>query len=167
MLLSHPLRGVGAGNFAHTIGQYNREHEGRDAHNTYVTCAAEYGFPGIALFLVLMANGGRLLWRVWKRAAELPEKEGNFVLGLSCGFLASLAAYAVYGMTGTLLYFEAMWWMLAIPVCLSRAVENALGVRGTSDLVREAAKSRARRVLANREPCQLGVPEHPAHDRAR
>jgi len=29
-----------------------------------------------------------------------------------------------YGMTGTLLYTEYAWWLLALPICLERALAN-------------------------------------------
>ena len=46
MLMDHPL-GVGPGNFYQHIGEYAPNHAGRDAHNTFVRCAGELGFPGL------------------------------------------------------------------------------------------------------------------------
>jgi len=126
MLMSNPL-GVGPGNFHQSIGKYTGgRFNGSDAHSTYVRCACDLGFPGLALLGMLILNAARSLRRSMKQAHELPGELQNRVLWMSYGAAASLGALLTYGLTATLIYFEAFWWVLALPICISRATENAL-----------------------------------------
>jgi len=59
-----------------------------------------------------------------KEAHRLPAEQGRQVLWASFGALTGLVAMLTYGLTGTLLYTEYLWWMLALPVCLARIVNN-------------------------------------------
>jgi hypothetical protein len=71
---------------------------------------------------------GNALWtvrRVLRQTDQLPEDLQMTFQWTACGIGASVAAYATYGLTGHLLYLEAMWWYLMMPVCLERAFENA------------------------------------------
>ena len=111
MILSNPL-GVGAGNFQQAIGQYAPEYENRDAHNTYLRCAAELGFLGIAMFIVLIVNTFLSLKRTMSLARELPETQQNQLIYIAHAFIVSLCAFLVCGITITLLYNEACWWLL-------------------------------------------------------
>ena len=38
--------------------------------------------------------------------------------------MVSLVAILACGVTITLIYLESLWWLLAMPVCLTRVVEN-------------------------------------------
>jgi putative inorganic carbon (HCO3(-)) transporter len=124
IVMDHPL-GVGPGNFFQTIGEYIPEYEGRDAHNTFVRCATELGLPGLAVLCALVLNAALTLRRTMKWAEVLPRKERSETLWASYGMACALAAVVVHGLTHTLLYTEFFWWFLALPVCLTRAVENA------------------------------------------
>jgi len=123
MISDHPF-GVGAGNFYQNIGRYAPAYKDRDAHNTYVRCAAELGLQGIALLLALIVNAVLMLKQIRRKVAELPDKyRTGFQLALS-GAAASLAVFIVAGLTGTMLYFEVFWWWLLLPVCLKRCLDN-------------------------------------------
>jgi len=123
MLMANPL-GVGTGNFYQNIGKYAPEHPGRDAHNTFVRCAGELGFPGLIIFVALVLNAFRMLRNIIKRAKDLPDEYRHEVTWYGVGMATALGAFLTYGMTGTLIYTEYLWWMLAMPVCLWRTVEN-------------------------------------------
>jgi putative inorganic carbon (HCO3(-)) transporter len=123
MTKDHPF-GIGAGNFFQTISRYNPLHVGRDTHNTYLRCAAEVGVPGIALLLLLIFNAFRCLWRLFRDVRELPGGQSGQTLYVAYGLLVSLVACLVGCITMTLLYVEFLWWLLALPVCLERAVAN-------------------------------------------
>ena len=58
---SHPLLGVGIGCYREANMRYAPQLGERDAHNTYVSLAAEIGFPGLLLWLGLV---GSVLTRV-------------------------------------------------------------------------------------------------------
>lgn len=125
MLSANPM-GVGIGNFYQNIGRYAPMHRGRDAHSTFVRCACELGVLGITVFILLVANAVRILIGIIKRTRVMPEKYGKHILWMSYGSLTALAALLTYGLTGTAIYMEALWWMLVMPVCLSRAVDNLI-----------------------------------------
>jgi len=124
MLMDNPL-GVGPGNFYWHIGRYAPDHPYRDAHNTFVRCAGELGFPGLFLLIAILLNAVRLLVKVMREAGALDCPEGRSLQWISFGSGTCLTAVLTYGMTGTLVYTEFLWWFLLMPVCLNRALENA------------------------------------------
>lgn len=141
MLMAHPLLGVGPGNFYQNIGNYQPLHPGRDAHNTLVRCAGELGLVGLSIFVGIIFNAFLILRKCIRDASVFPpEVEKDFQL-MSLGYLAALAALLAYGMTGTLVYTEYLWWLLIIPVCMQRAFNNEIEAQrllpATSDTLGE------------------------------
>ncbi len=125
MIKDHPF-GVGAGNFMQYIGRYSEQFKGRDAHNTYVRCAAEMGLPGFALLLFLIANAVVMLRKIQHRIVQLPQEKRTEYQMVGSALAASLGVFVVCGFTGTMLYIEAFWWWLLLPVCLQRCLDNQL-----------------------------------------
>lgn len=125
MLKANPL-GVGAGNFYQKIGSYATQHAGRDAHNTFVRCYSELGIQGFAILIMLIVNAFLTIRRCLRRAEELPEEERNGFTYAGYGLALALVTLLACGVTVTLLYVEILWWVLALPVCLERALENRL-----------------------------------------
>lgn len=123
MIADNPL-GVGPGNFYQFIGKYARQHPGRDAHNTFIRCTAELGLLGMATVLMLLGSGVWSMRRLMKRAGRLPEPYKEQVVYTSYAIITSICSLVGCFMTMTLLYMEAVWWILLLPVCLQRAVEN-------------------------------------------
>jgi len=123
MLAANP-QGVGAGNFQQEIGRYAPKHPNRDAHSTYLRCAAELGLVGIGLLLALLANAVVRLGRVVRQSADLLVPEGTRLAYASYGLLLSLIVFAVTGIFGSLIYVEGFWWMLAMPVCVVRVYDS-------------------------------------------
>jgi putative inorganic carbon (hco3(-)) transporter len=123
MLKDHPW-GIGAGNFFQAIGRYNRDRAGMDAHNGFVRCYTELGIQGLLIFIALIGNALWTLRRAIKETRQLPEEEQKTAMWLSYGLAISLVVVLTDTMTVTLLYVEALWWLLMLPVCLDRAVEN-------------------------------------------
>jgi len=149
LLKDHPF-GVGAGNFFQVIGRYNDRCVGRDAHNTFVRCYSELGVQGLLVFLALIGNAIWVLRRVWREAALLPEESQKHVMWLSYGFAISLATALACSMTVTLVYVEALWWLMVLPVCLERAVANlkadtAIPVRLPAAAGKAGGRARSRR----------------------
>jgi hypothetical protein len=124
MFAAHPVFGVGPGNFYQNIGIYQPLRPGRDAHNTLVRCAGELGAIGLGLFVLIVLNAFRLCWQCMRQAETFPVDIAKDFQLMTLGFMACLAAMLAYGMTGTLLYTEYLWWLLIMPVALQRAVEN-------------------------------------------
>ncbi len=123
MLAANPL-GVGVGNFYQRIGRYAPGHPRRDAHNTYLRCACELGLQGIAVFIALLISAFLLAKRAIGRAHELPAKSRANAEYLYFGIVVSICTFLGSFITMSLIYFEGMWWVLALPVCLYRVVAN-------------------------------------------
>ena len=123
MIMDKPL-GVGAGNFYQNIGQYVPNAKNRDAHNTYIRCAAELGLHGFALLTILIVNSALMIKNIKHQIAALPGKfrtEPQLIIG---SLAASFTVFIVAGLTGTMLYLESFWWWLLLPVCLQRCINN-------------------------------------------
>jgi O-antigen ligase len=123
MLLDNPL-GVGSGNFQQTIGRYVPQHPNRDAHNMFIRCGAELGFPGLIMMVALIIGTFVSLARTLRWAVAAHPAEESRVVFIAYGLRLSLVIFLVSGMFGTLFYMEAFWWLLALPICLTRVVGN-------------------------------------------
>jgi putative inorganic carbon (HCO3(-)) transporter len=147
MIKDNPM-GVGAGNFMQNIGYYSRQGtirdipiNNRDAHNTYIRCAAELGLQGIALLLVLIINAVVMLRKIQRRAAKLPPVYRAEFQMVGSAIAASLAVFIFSGLTSTLLYMEALWWWLLLPVCLQRCLHNQLAEIAEKEKPEETSRS--------------------------
>ncbi len=98
----HPVLGVGIGGYREANARYAPLLGEHDAHNTYVSLAAEMGFPGLLLWLGLV---GSVLAQVRRRRAHLEADDRTIqvlwieraVIGfLVAGFFASYAALTVF-----------------------------------------------------------------------
>jgi O-antigen ligase len=138
MIKEYPM-GVGIGQFEHEIGAYLDPgvRHSPDAHNTYVLCAAETGFPGLAAFLLTLGAAWYTLARLSRRVRTRLSDPDQFELMIYASRL-SLIVYMVGGLFTSRFYTEGMWMLIMLPACLARAVENELRVE-----VREEAKLRS------------------------
>ena len=118
-------QGVGPGNFFSAIRRYNPEFAGRDAHSTFARCWAELGVAGFLLLVALMVNAVLVSRRAMQRAMDLPPPHREQVLYAGYAVAVGLCMMLGCGVTVTLLYTEALWWFLLLPVCVQRVVENA------------------------------------------
>jgi len=71
MVATHPLTGIGLGNFKPEVEVYAADHANLDhiAHNAYLEIAAEMGLPALAVFALAVVFSLRSLARVAKAAA--------------------------------------------------------------------------------------------------
>jgi O-antigen ligase len=122
MWMDYPM-GVGAGSFYTVVGRYNPAYIGRDCHNTYIRCASELGVLGILCLMALIYNAFVTLRRV-NRLAYGTRLEQD-VTWDSYALQVGLLVFLVPGMFIGLTYIEETWWILALPVCLERAVLHA------------------------------------------
>lgn len=123
LIVNNP-QGVGTGNWYQTIGKYNPKFDQRDSHSTYVKLAAEQGLLGALVFVVIVFNAFRTLRRVSIRSASLPTELSNYFQHLALGCKAGLAGMLLSGTFITILYMEALWWFLVLPVCLERTLND-------------------------------------------
>lgn len=167
----NPL-GVGPENFSQMLPKYNPEIGrttiaeqvvGRDAHNTIIRCAVELGVPGVALLLGMIVWAFVLTARNIRRAMHLPQPQRwkSQFTALTLG--VSLAIFVCAGLTVTLLYVEAMWWLLALPVCMGRCLENQIEEMTPVPLpplqftAKDAKKKRQYRKRRSKEKTQVQV----------
>jgi len=99
MILAHPLTGVGLGNYSAILpGYWSNElrdliisgtaRTAENAHNDYLSLAAEAGLPALAVFLALV---GMVLWSAWKTTRREPD-------ALQTAALASLFTLCLYSL---------------------------------------------------------------------
>lgn len=124
MIMDYPL-GVGPGNWYQTIGRYDPKYSFRDSHSTYIKLAAEQGWLGTVLFVIIAVNAFLILHRVRRRSENLPPELLKDFQYLALGFTLSLAGFLLCCALITLLYMEALWWFLVLPVCLERSLDEA------------------------------------------
>jgi putative inorganic carbon (hco3(-)) transporter len=107
---SNPVLGVGIGGYLEANARYAPQLGAHDAHNTYVSLAAEMGLPGLLLWLGLV---GSVLAQVRRRRAHLEADDRliqvlwieRAVIGfLVAGFFASYA-----GITMFYLFLGILW----------------------------------------------------------
>ena len=125
MFADNPF-GIGIGNWYQTIGYYIPEYEAKDSHNTYVKCAVELGVQGILVYVLFIFIAFLQLRQVRKISATLPQSVGDDLVLCSFGLTVSLAIILTCGLTITLIYTEIIWILLMLPVCLRRALDNAM-----------------------------------------
>ena len=127
---SHPVLGVGIGCYREANARFAPQLGERDAHNTYVSLAAEMGFPGLLLWLGLV---GSVLIQVRRRHALLEADDRTIqvlwieraVIGyLVAGFFGSYA-----GLTIFYLFLGFLW-----------AASNVLGADTTEPSVLAARR---------------------------
>jgi putative inorganic carbon (hco3(-)) transporter len=123
MASDHP-QGVGPGNFGQFAGLYNSKYKDRDVHSTYLRCYAELGIPGSLLFLGLIVQAVAVSKRTIQKAYGLPPEHRAGILLPSFGLAVGLFMMLGCGLTVTLLYTEALWWFLLMPLCVERAADN-------------------------------------------
>ena len=132
---SHPVLGVGIGCYRDANARYAPQLGERDAHNTYISLAAEMGFPGLLLWLGLV---GSVLKQVRRRRALL-EADDRTIQAL--WIQRAVIGYLVAGFFGTYAGLTLFYLFLGI----LWAASNVLGSDTT-----ESSTPRPRRVLRAR-----------------
>jgi hypothetical protein len=85
------------------------------------------GVQGGIVFLSMVALSVQLLQRS-SRLAELSEEPLETQM-LAYGFLVALVTYFITALGTQRFYCESFWWVLALPLCLYRAVLAEAGAR--------------------------------------
>ncbi len=123
MWKANPL-GVGIGNFTRLIDRYPPASFPIDAHNTFVLCFAELGILGILVFMTILYSAQKQIKRLKRTVAAHAHLQW---LALDLFALeVSIISFLVGGLTVSRFYCEMLWCLLAIPICLERAVANDL-----------------------------------------
>lgn len=125
MLKDNPL-GVGVGQFERNIGRYAPEGadiNDRDAHNTFVLCAAETGILGLLALIGTMVAAWLTLGTLNRKARNKLASPDLYRMLIFANRLA-IIVYVSSGMFVSRFYTEGMWMLVVLPVCISRAIEN-------------------------------------------
>jgi len=138
MVKDNPF-GVGIGQFRNQIGRYasdDRLH-GRDAHNSFVLCAAETGVLGLSAYLGALTIAWLTLGRANRRLRKVTNRDRLSLL-IFANRLA-LLVYIIGGLFVSRFYTEGAWLFVILPACLDRAVENEIRVevRQTTALLKQ------------------------------
>lgn len=124
MFKTNPF-GVGVGQFHWQVKRYSDalENTSRDAHNSFVLCAGELGVVGLLAYVGTLGLAWMTLNQVSRQVRRHVEDPDLFEWLVLANRLA-LVVYVVAGLFVSRFYTEGMWWLVIMPVCLSRAVEN-------------------------------------------
>jgi O-antigen ligase len=132
--LSHPIVGVGLGNFhIFSIGE-------QKAHNSYLEIAAELGIPGLIAYMIILIAPFRYLRKIERDSSGPPPGTGTTAVGSSAsgGSLAqsgnlfylsvmiqcALVGFAVCSFFGSIQYFWDLYLIVAYAISLRRITES-------------------------------------------
>lgn len=154
MANDHPFLGVGHRGFEASYNRYDSSGGlfGRDraVHSSWFGILSEVGYPGMALF-VLIIFSSLMACRKVRRAArrgEIPDSLGRYAIG----FEASLASFVVGGTFVSFHYSEMLWHFFALTMALERAAITAAEARRSAGQARVALDSSPPEGKAEPEP---------------
>lgn len=111
---SHPLNGVGIGNF----GPYSPTVERYPVHNSLVQVASEMGYPALLLFALILIY---VAWRLVRALRHNPNQQARDTLkALLTGYIALFVAIQADPMA----YSEFVWFYLAFAIAASRILRT-------------------------------------------
>jgi putative inorganic carbon (HCO3(-)) transporter len=126
--------GIGLGNFHESVKQYVPGLQiTRNAHNTYLQCLAELGYPGLILFAAVLAATLVRLNRIRREAnrtdcdfaIDIGGWQTRFHLGWHAMALrAGLCGYLACGVFTTRLWAEDFWILIGLACCLQNVTER-------------------------------------------
>jgi len=96
IIQDHPVLGVGLGAYELANARYNPALGTLDTHNTYLHILAETGWPGLVLFLALVASVVSAVRDVRRRAARVLPAQAETLRWLQYALVGHLIA-AVFG----------------------------------------------------------------------
>lgn len=121
MANDRPILGVGHNAFNAAYDTYDRSGgelygTARSVHSAWFGLLAELGYPGLLMFLTILALALRACSRVRRRAVEgsIPNDLGEYATALS----TSLAVFAVGGTFLTFQYKEILWHFAGLALAL-------------------------------------------------
>jgi len=143
MFFANPIIGIGQNNFPWTLDIYEaggtfheRSFGGRSAHSAWVTLIAELGLAGIIIIGAMLFQCYRDLKWIRRRfaPAESRHKHGQTVqvgedvrVYLARAMEGSLIGFIVSGVFITILWYPALWVMIAFVVALRNISETQNG----------------------------------------
>jgi len=122
MMLANPLLGVGPANYVKNYRRYESHHP-RQAHNTLVQTAGEYGIIGLILLISYHVLTFRRLVKLRNLGIERDDKD---LISFSKTLIASLVAFWVAGFFISAERYELMWFFGPLTVVITTAMVGSL-----------------------------------------
>ncbi len=119
MVQSHPLTGIGLGNFEAMVANYEPPHGLVISlcHNTYIEIAAELGVLAVAPFAAVLFTAYLSLGRVRRRLIRAQrDHEAMICLGMQAG----IVSFAVSACFVTAWWEKLLWLHLFLTMCIVR-----------------------------------------------
>jgi probable O-glycosylation ligase (exosortase A-associated) len=122
-----PLIGVGFDGFSQSYEEYNGpdgEFGGeRAVHSVWFGLLADMGYPGLMLFVLLLADTLWSCWRVSSRFRNDPERRDLRVYANA--LMTSIVAFAVGGTFLSYQYNEMIWHLIGLSIALKFLANEA------------------------------------------
>ena len=134
--LSHPLTGAGLGMNILALNEI-RGPSWQPVHNVYLEYAVDLGWPGLGLFLLLLASCIRSAARVRRRCGDLPALRE--LSALAEAIRITLVAFAVAAFFYPVAYHFYFYYFAALAVAAG-AVYETEGQAATGGLVRRSPR---------------------------
>ena len=151
MVRDFPM-GIGLGNFHEAVKQYvHNLNIARAAHSTYFACLGELGYPGFAIFMMVIITA---LWRLTRIShsamrfeSDIPVYVGRWRMRFHLSWHAmalriGLCGYLASGAFTTRLWTEDFWIMIGMVCCLSNITERLHATTAVSHEPRVDLRSR-------------------------
>jgi O-antigen ligase len=126
MAADRPLTGVGHNAFNAMYDQYDSTEgqygAGRSVHNSVLGVAAEQGYPGLVMFLLLLLFAFRACYRARRLAKRDPKLQnfGHYAAAIE----AAMVVFAVGGSFVPWQYCEMLWHTFALSAVLNQLVNE-------------------------------------------
>jgi O-antigen ligase len=127
--LSHPLFGVGIGQFQNYEGRTSREMGSHghwhETHNSYTQASSEIGIPALLFFLAAIFSTYRMLDRVYRVARKLtPTRENQEIAATALCLLLSLVGFCTTSFFLSLAYRFYLPALTGVTIAFYRAVQQ-------------------------------------------
>jgi probable O-glycosylation ligase (exosortase A-associated) len=126
MANAKPLTGVGFNGFSLSYETYNGPGEfigERAVHSVWFGLLSEMGYPGLTLFVLLLASSLWSCWRVSVKCKRDPDKRDLRLYANA--LMTSIVTFAVGGTFLSFQYNEMIWHLIGLSTTLSFLVDEA------------------------------------------
>jgi probable O-glycosylation ligase (exosortase A-associated) len=122
--LDYPIFGVGVRNSPLISADYGADREGRVIHSQLLQLMADNGFPGLFLYLLVLASVFVSLRRVRRWAKSRDDPDAITAYAIACGVEGSIAVFFVGSLFLSLEVFELPYVLLLLGTQLPLVLEN-------------------------------------------
>ena len=141
MAMDNPVTGVGMGEdaFKAEYPNYQVHPAPKDwphvAHSIWFSVMAGAGFPGLILFILTLAAGLWITWRVRHQARrDLGDEDGHWAISYATGIETSIIAYMIAGTFLSQVGFEFAYAIIVLGVPVQAMLQAQVAGRDAEDL---------------------------------